>query len=87
MNIPSGNDIVLDNKDVLTEKQLMPPYKPICFSKAIVGTGNRCSLWYCDGQIPSAHYESFKSYILNQSIDNTSLCLNSPIIYKDKRGT
>lgn len=87
MNIPSGNDIVLDNKDVLTEKQLMPPYKPICFSKAIVGTGNRCSLWYCDGQIPSAHYESFKSYILNQSIDNTSLCLNSPVIYKDNSNT
>ncbi|KAI9278150.1 hypothetical protein BC943DRAFT_332163 [Umbelopsis sp. AD052] len=65
MDIPSGSDIVPDHQDVLTEKQLSPPYKPICFAKAVVGTGDRCSLWYCDRQIPAAHYESFKSHIFS----------------------
>jgi len=85
MDIPSSKDIVLDHKDVLTAKQLMTPYTPICFAKAVVGSGNRCSLWYCDGQIPSAHYESFKSYILNESHTYNNKC--SSILHKNNGNT
>lgn len=85
MDIPSNKDIVLDRKDVLTEKQLMPPYGAICFTKAVVGGGNRCSLWYCDNQIPSAHYESFKSHIFKQPYMHNSKC--SSIIHKNSGST
>jgi hypothetical protein len=77
MDIPSSNDIVLDKKDVLTEKQLMAPYQAICFPKAVVGTGNRCSLWYCDNQIPSTHYESFKSHIFNEFNTTNNKCAST----------
>lgn len=80
--LPSAQDIVLEKADVLTRKQVLPGYKPMCFAKAVVGTGNRCSLWHCDTQIPSTHYASFKKYVLDQQPTTNNTCLNSIVTYK-----
>lgn len=85
LELPSGKDIVLESNDVLTSKQIKPGYKPICFSRAVVGTGNRCSLSYCDNQIPSAHYASYKQHVFNQPFTTGNTCLASIVHYK-KRG-
>lgn len=78
-------DIVLDYKDVLTNKQILPPYIPICFSKAIVGTGNKCSLWYCENQIKQTHYKSFRENVFNHVEKNkNSTCFKkSNFIYNN----
>jgi hypothetical protein len=68
-------DIVLNDKDVLTNKQMLPPYIPLCFSKAIVGTGNSCSLWYCENQIKQKDYENFKNDIFDYSENKNDKCL------------
>lgn len=77
-----GKDIVLERQDVHTPKQILPRRKPMCFSKAIIGTGNRCSLWYCDNQIPSEHYASFKSFALEQPEIPNNPCASSIVNYK-----
>lgn len=68
-------EIVLDSKDKTDANQIMPPYRPICFDKAIVGTGNRCSLWYCENSITKYDYNNFKQEVLDQPLDQ-SPCLN-----------
>ncbi|KAI8984299.1 hypothetical protein BDF20DRAFT_816288 [Mycotypha africana] len=55
----------------------------MCFSKAVVGTGNRCSSWYCDRQIPTEHYASFKSFVLQEHADvPENQCAAAKITYK-----
>lgn len=83
MILPSGPDIVLERADQLTPKQITPSYKPMCFSKAVVGTGNRCSLWYCDNQIPAEHYASYKRFILQDhpEVPNNP-CAASTVVHK-----
>jgi hypothetical protein len=81
--LPSDKDIVLESNDVLTSNQVKPGCKPMCFSKAIVGTGNRCSLWHCDNQIPAAYYASFKNHVFNQPIETNNTCLASIVHYKE----
>ncbi|CEP17943.1 hypothetical protein [Parasitella parasitica] len=78
----TSKDIVLEKADVLTLKQTLPSYKPMCFSRAVVGAGNRCSLWYCDSQIPSRHYASFKSFALSQPVIPDNPCASSITTYK-----
>ncbi|KAG2230292.1 hypothetical protein BDF21DRAFT_423407 [Thamnidium elegans] len=75
--VPSHKDIVFDSKDVLTEKQVEAGYQTMCFSKAVVGTGNRCSLWHCDRHIPAAHYASFKEYVFTKAHQRNNTCLTS----------
>ncbi|KAI8886055.1 hypothetical protein K501DRAFT_283966 [Backusella circina FSU 941] len=82
MILPSGKDIVLERADVSSPKQMLAPYKPMCFSKAIVGTGNRCSLSYCHGQIPNQHYQSFKDYVFTQPYAQDNHCQASRTVYK-----
>lgn len=78
----TSKDIVLEKADVLTSKQTLPNYKPMCFSKAVVGAGNRCSLWYCDSQIPSQHYASFKAFALSRPVVPNNPCASSIVTYK-----
>ncbi|KAJ2961247.1 hypothetical protein NQZ79_g3485 [Umbelopsis isabellina] len=70
MDLPTEHDLVLEKEDAQTSKQSLAPKSTICFSKAVVGTGNRCSLWYCDGQISAAHYQSFKEFVLSKPAKN-----------------
>jgi hypothetical protein len=84
MMIPSGKDIVLERADASTPKQMLAPRKPMCFSKAVVGTGNRCSLSYCNRQIPSQHYQSFKEHVFEQPKIDNNACEASRIVYKEK---
>ncbi|KAI7884144.1 uncharacterized protein EV154DRAFT_428042 [Mucor mucedo] len=55
----------------------------MCFPKAVVGTGNRCSLFYCEGQIPSQHYQEFKDYVLEQPVQPNNTCEASRVSYKE----
>ena len=80
--LPSGKDIVLEQADVLTSRQLLPSRKPMCFSKAVVGTGNRCSLYYCDNQIPTEHYQEFKDFVFKQLVEPDNPCAATRVTYK-----
>lgn len=81
--LPSGTDIVLEKADVLSKRQMLPTRKPMCFPKAVVGTGSRCSLYYCDKQIPSEHYQEFKDYVLKQPLQVDNSCAASRVTYKE----
>lgn len=80
--LPTDKDMVLESKDVLTDRQMKPSYQPMCFARAVVGTGNRCSLWYCDSHIPSTHYASFKQYVFSKPHEAENSCLTSVIEHK-----
>jgi hypothetical protein len=82
--LPSHKDIVLEEADLLTSRQVLPSYKPMCFANAVVGTGNRCSLYYCDRQIPAQHYKSFKDYVFEQPEISDNSCAASRVVYKEK---
>jgi hypothetical protein len=57
---------------------MLSPYIPLCFSKAIIGTGNKCSLWYCDNQIKQKDYEGFKQNVFDYvEKDKNDKCLES----------
>ncbi|KAI8380508.1 hypothetical protein EDC96DRAFT_491223 [Choanephora cucurbitarum] len=81
--LEEGHDIVLERADVLTDQQALPPHQTICFSKAIVGSGNRCSHAYCENQIPAAHYASFKQVVLDQAAAPNNPCAASQIVHKE----
>lgn len=44
--------------------QRYPPTRPLCFSKAILGTGNRCSLDYCETRLARRDFEYFRSLLV-----------------------
>ncbi|KAG2204523.1 hypothetical protein INT47_012582 [Mucor saturninus] len=81
--LPGGPDIVLEENDALTGRQVLPSRRAMCFPKAVVGTGNRCSLFYCEGQIRSQHYQEFKDYVLEQPVQPNNTCEASRVIYKE----
>ncbi|CAG8531417.1 17067_t:CDS:2 [Racocetra fulgida] len=68
--LTDGKEIVFNYEDLLTETQVMPPNVPICFANSVVGAGNRCSLNYCEKNIPTEHYEQFRNDILKHFIHN-----------------
>ncbi|CAG8848809.1 10563_t:CDS:2, partial [Gigaspora margarita] len=68
--LTDGKEIVFNYENMLTEMQVMPPTVPICFANAVVGAGNRCSLYYCEKNIPADHYDQFRNDILNHFIHN-----------------
>ncbi|ORX55796.1 hypothetical protein DM01DRAFT_1335183 [Hesseltinella vesiculosa] len=75
---PPGHDLVMDSWDVTSKRQTKLPMLPMCFDRAVVGTGNRCSLWYCERNIPHDHYSAFKSEVLNTTLSpQTNPCLGS----------
>lgn len=76
-------DIVLKRADQLTPQQTAPSSQPTCFARAVVGTGNRCSLPYCESQIPAHHYASFKSWVLKEhpEITEGNLCADAVVEY------
>lgn len=77
------HDIVLDKQDLLTKDQHLPPYSvPMCFKKAIVGTGNRCSLWYCEQDIPHGDYLAFRDGIFALPLTPADPCLHSVLTYQ-----
>ncbi|KAI9480484.1 MAG: hypothetical protein EXX96DRAFT_562977 [Benjaminiella poitrasii] len=69
-----GRELVMEAKDMQDRdrQQLPPTLSTLCFDRAVVGTGNRCSLWYCEGQIHQSHYEAYKRFIEQQPITNNS---------------
>ncbi|KAI8382368.1 hypothetical protein BD560DRAFT_386376 [Blakeslea trispora] len=81
--LQNGHDIVLERADLLTEQQTLPPHQPVCFSRAIVGSGNRCSHNYCESQIPADHYASFKQAVLDQPVVSNNPCAASRIVFKE----
>lgn len=69
--ITSGKDIVHNKKEISTHHQILPPKStPICFANAVIGNGNRCSHWYCDGQIPTKHFNQFRDDIFDFYVDH-----------------
>lgn len=77
-----GKDIVFEDNDMLTSRQIKPGYKAMCFARAVVGGGNRCSLYYCENQIPSKHYASFKEFTFQHATLPNNTCLSSVVHYK-----
>ncbi|CAG8750738.1 7373_t:CDS:2, partial [Gigaspora margarita] len=99
--LTDGKEIVFNYENMLTEMQVMPPTVPICFANAVVGAGNRCSLYYCEKNIPAEHYDQFRNDILNHFIHNGQwenymhkeqadkrvfACINSTKIYTSDNG-
>ena len=66
---PGAQDIVLEDNAA--------PLVPLCFTKAIVGTGNRCSLWYCEQDIPYTHLESFKHDLSALPVNEDDACIRN----------
>ncbi|RHZ78208.1 hypothetical protein Glove_166g212 [Diversispora epigaea] len=83
--LTDGKEIVFDSFDTLTEMQVLPPKVPICFAKAVVGFGNRCSLNYCENNIPAEHYEQFRKDVFSHFIHNGQWELYKQKKYKDQR--
>ncbi|KAI7899546.1 uncharacterized protein BX663DRAFT_521259 [Cokeromyces recurvatus] len=80
-----GREIVLNKVDLQAPHQglaaswLSPP---MCFERAIIGTGNRCSLWYCEGQIPTEHYDAYRSFVMKEPYDkNKNKCAASVVVH------
>ncbi|KAI8061692.1 hypothetical protein BC940DRAFT_309853 [Gongronella butleri] len=70
---PGVHDVILENGDA--------PYIPLCFAKAIVGTGDRCSLWYCERDIPQVHLDEFKHQLNAQLVSQDDACLQNVQTY------
>ncbi|CAG8605764.1 1672_t:CDS:2 [Paraglomus brasilianum] len=68
--LTDGKDIVFNRADILTDMQVVPSTTSICFAKAVVGAGNRCSLNYCENNIPTEHYQQLRKDIFSYYIHN-----------------
>ncbi|KAG0277194.1 hypothetical protein BGZ95_006330 [Linnemannia exigua] len=61
---PTGFELVLLKEELVTEFQTLPPSDaPICFRQAVIGLGSQCALEYCEKNIPSDVYHSFRDVI------------------------
>ncbi|KAF7722874.1 hypothetical protein EC973_002635 [Apophysomyces ossiformis] len=65
-----GKDIVLDKRSITTNQQVLAPRTPICFSRAIVGSGAACSLGYCEQAIENDIYASFRKDALSYYVND-----------------
>ncbi|KAI8047592.1 HSF-type DNA-binding-domain-containing protein [Gilbertella persicaria] len=77
--IQGDHDIVL-KQDYVS----LPSSQPICFSRAIVGTGNRCSHPYCENQVPAKHYDLYKQFVFDQPHTQDNACEASRLVYKQQ---
>ncbi|KAG0364615.1 hypothetical protein BGX24_004520, partial [Mortierella sp. AD032] len=60
----TGFELVLIEDELATEFQTLPPSDaPICFRQAVIGLGSQCALGYCEKNIPSDVYHSFRDVI------------------------
>ncbi|KAG0277195.1 hypothetical protein BGZ95_006331 [Linnemannia exigua] len=60
----TGFELVLLEDELATEFQTLPPSDaPICFRQAVIGLGSQCALGYCEKNIPSDIYHSFRDVI------------------------
>ncbi|OZJ06131.1 hypothetical protein BZG36_01032 [Bifiguratus adelaidae] len=59
--ITDAPDIVQNYWEAVTHKQQVRSRAPICFARAVVGTGNACSLEYCERPIYAKMYQSFRT--------------------------
>ncbi|KAF9921848.1 hypothetical protein FBU30_008085 [Linnemannia zychae] len=60
----TGHELVLLKDEVVTEFQMLPPSNaPICFRQAVIGLGSQCALGYCEQNIPSDIYGSFRDEV------------------------
>ncbi|KAG0050332.1 hypothetical protein BGZ83_004876 [Gryganskiella cystojenkinii] len=60
----SGKELVLHPQEVSTPFQSLPPADaPICFQRAVIGLGSQCALGYCEHNIPTEVYKSFRTEI------------------------
>ncbi|KAF9217687.1 hypothetical protein BGZ59_001115 [Podila verticillata] len=60
----SGKELVLSQFQIATDFQSLPPADaPICFERAVVGLGSQCALEFCENNIPTEVYQSFRDEI------------------------
>ncbi|KAG0252080.1 hypothetical protein BG011_007212 [Mortierella polycephala] len=58
---PTGKELVLSQYELATDFQTLPPSDaPICFKRAVIGLGSQCALSYCEKNIPTEVYQSFR---------------------------
>lgn len=54
-------DIVRDKVDLTSDQQMLLPKEPMCFSEAIIGAGNACSMsFYCENPIEASTYAALR---------------------------
>lgn len=68
--ITSNPDIVQNSWEVVKDQQMERPDMPICFSRAVVGTGTACSLDYCEQPVLAETYQAFRQEALAYYDDN-----------------
>ncbi|KAF9123256.1 hypothetical protein BGW39_009139, partial [Mortierella sp. 14UC] len=60
----TGFELVLRREELVTDFQTPPPSDaPICFRQAVIGLGSQCALGYCEKNIPSEIYHSFRDFL------------------------
>lgn len=60
----SGKELVLNKAEVSTPFQSLPPSDaPICFRRAVIGLGSQCALVYCENNIPTEIYQTFREEV------------------------
>ncbi|KAG0337208.1 hypothetical protein BG004_007741 [Podila humilis] len=60
----TGKELVLTQYELATDFQTLPPSDaPICFKRAVIGLGSQCALDYCERNIPTEVYQSFRDEI------------------------
>jgi hypothetical protein len=78
LSLPEEHDIVLQTGEVSSRIQrIAPMIAPMCFARAVVGTGNRCSMWYCERNIPREDYTAFVKDLQQVTLHKDNPCLNS----------
>lgn len=60
----TGFELVLSQDQLVTDFQMLPPDDaPVCFRSAVVGLGDQCALAYCELNIPTEVYSSFRDVV------------------------
>lgn len=60
----TGRELVIHEEEISTPFQTFPPKEaPICFRRAVIGLGSQCALSYCEKNIPTEVYKSFREEI------------------------
>ena len=60
----TGRELVIHKEEISTPFQTLPPKDtPICFRRAVIGLGSQCALSYCEKNIPTEVYKSFREEI------------------------
>ncbi|GJJ77388.1 hypothetical protein EMPS_09747 [Entomortierella parvispora] len=60
----TGKELVLNKAEISTPFQSLPPSDaPICFRRAVIGLGSQCALSYCENNIPTEVYQTFREEV------------------------